>query len=251
MAMIVLLTDFGLTGPYTGQVKAVLALAAPGVPVIDLFADAPTFDPRATAYLLATYAGEFPADAVFVCVVDPGVGSERRPLIVRADGRWFVGPDNGVFELVIRRAPQPARAWRIDWRPERLSATFHGRDLFAPVAAALARGGEPPGQALPLDRVRRRDWPDDLPEVVYVDGYGNAMTGLRARAVPDGAALLVAGVRLARARTFADVPRGQAFFYANSSGLVEIAVHCGHAARVLKLAVGTPVELARGESRLP
>ncbi|MBX6322432.1 MAG: SAM-dependent chlorinase/fluorinase, partial [Rhodospirillaceae bacterium] len=137
--MIVLFTDFGLHGPYTGQVKAVLHGMAPGMPQIDLFADAPAGDPRASAYLLAAYATWFPAGTVFLCVVDPGVGGPRPAVIVEADGRWYVGPGNGLFEMVVRRAAI-ARRWDIAWRPERLSRSFHGRDLFAPVAAMLARG---------------------------------------------------------------------------------------------------------------
>ena len=131
--MIVLVTDFGLAGPYTGQVKAVLTQAAPGVPVIDLFADAPAGNAKASAYLLAAYAAWFPAGTVFLSVVDPGVGSERAPVVVEADGRWYVGPGNGLFELVRRRAAV-SRCWEITWRPATLSNSFHGRDLFAPVA---------------------------------------------------------------------------------------------------------------------
>ena len=102
--MIALFTDFGLHGPYTGQMKAVLHQMAPGVPVIDLFADAPAGNPKAAAYLLAAYAAWFPTGTIFLCVVDPGVGGERPPLIIEADERWYVGPGNGLFELVQRRA---------------------------------------------------------------------------------------------------------------------------------------------------
>jgi len=128
--MIALFTDFGLLGPYTGQMKAVLCLAASDVAVIDLFADAPAGDPKASAYLLAAYTAWFPAGTVFLCVVDPGVGGTRPAVIVEADDRWYVGPGNGLFELVLRRASM-ARRWDIEWKPERLSASFHGRDLFA------------------------------------------------------------------------------------------------------------------------
>jgi len=126
--MIVLFTDFGLHGPYTGQMKAVLHQVAPSIPVIDLFSDAPVGNPKASTYLLASYAGCFSAGAVFLCVVDPGVGGARPAIILEADGRWYVGPGNGLFELVQRRARQ-ARSWDITWKPERLSASFHGRDL--------------------------------------------------------------------------------------------------------------------------
>ena len=98
--MIVLFTDFGLQGPYTGQMKAVLQQMAPGMPAIDLFADAPVGNPKASAYLLAAYAEWFAAKTVFLCVVDPGVGGTRPPIILEADGRWYVGPGNGLFELM-------------------------------------------------------------------------------------------------------------------------------------------------------
>src|SRR5262249_17451146 len=137
--MIVLFTDFGLAGPYTGQVKAVLQREAPDVPVIDLFADAPAGNPRASAYLLAAYSAWFESGSVLLCLGDPGVGGKRAPLTREADGRFFGGPGNGLFELVRRRARR-AQAFEITWRPPALSATFHGRDLFAPVAARLARG---------------------------------------------------------------------------------------------------------------
>ena len=240
--MIALFTDFGLLGPYTGQMKAVLFRMAPAVPVVDLFADAPIGDPKASAYLLAAYAEWFPQGTVFLAVVDPGVGGERPAVIVEADGRWFVGPGNGLFELVQRRA-RTTRGFEITWRPDILSASFHGRDLFAPVAAQIARGDDPRGRPIEERRIRRPDWPDDLPEIVYVDHYGNAMTGLRASVLPPDAKLAAAGRLLDRARTFSDRPPGEAFWYANSNGLIEIAVNRGRAHRDLDLAVGTPVEI--------
>jgi S-adenosylmethionine hydrolase len=243
--MIALFTDFGLEGPYTGQMKAALLHLAPGVPVVDLIADAPTGDPKASAYLLAAYSVWFPERTVFLSVVDPGVGSERPAVIVEADGRWFVGPGNGLFELVQRRARE-SRCLEIAWKPDTLSASFHGRDLFAPVAAMIARGDEPPGRPIDKSVARRPDWPDDLAEIVYVDHYGNAMTGLRASVPPAGARLVVGALALERRRTFSDGPQGEAFWYENSNGLAEIAVNRGRADRDLRLAVGTPVEIVAG-----
>jgi len=240
LLMIVLFTDFGLTGPYTGQMKAVLAGHAPAVPVIDLFADAPAFQPYLSAYLLGAYCGAVPQGGVLLGVVVPGVGTERLPLVVRADGRWYVGPDNGLFELVMRRAVD-VEAWTIDWRPERLSASFHGRDLFAPVAARLALGEPVRGTPLPPERVRRPDWPEDLSRVVYVDVYGNALTGLRGAALGDKVELEAGGRRVKRARTFGDVPVGEAIWYENSNGLAEIAVNQGRADSILGLRVGDEV----------
>jgi S-adenosylmethionine hydrolase len=240
--VIALFTDFGLTGPYTGQMKAVLHEMAPGVAVVDLFADAPVANPRASAYLLAAYAAWFPAGTVFLSVVDPGVGSTRPAVFVEADGRWFVGPGNGLFELVQRRARR-TRSWDIAWKPQLLSASFHGRDLFAPVAALLARDERPPGRLRVDGADRRADWPDDLAEVVYVDHYGNVMTGLRAAALPANARLSAAGRMLERARTFGDRPPGTAFWYENANGLAEIAVNQSRADRDLGLSIGTPVEV--------
>jgi S-adenosyl-L-methionine hydrolase (adenosine-forming) len=240
--MIVLFTDFGVQGPYTGQMKAVLHQMAPGFPIIDLFADAPAGNPKASAYLLAAYAQWFAAGTTFLCVVDPGVGGTRPPLMLDADGRWYVGPGNGLFELVERRA-RAARSFDIDWRPQQLSASFHGRDLFAPVAAMIARGEPPPGQ--PREHAdRRSDWPDDLAEVVYIDHFGNAMSGLRASKLPPDARLIAAGRVLERARTFSDRPSGAAFWYENSNGLAEIAVNRGRADRDLGLAIGSLVEIS-------
>ena len=238
--MILLFTDFGLSGPYTGQMKAVLAQQAPAVPVIDLFADAPAFDPQLSAYLLAAYAPAFPAGSVFLCVVDPGVGTDRRPVMVEADGRWFVGPDNGLLALITRRATS-LNAWTIDWIPERLSASFHGRDLFAPVAAGLATGRPIERSPLPPAAVDRPDWPDELPRIVYVDVYGNAMSGMRASTLPADAVLSAAGTRITRARTFGAVGPGEPLWYENSNGLAEIAVNRGRADHALGLKVGDAV----------
>lgn len=240
--MIVLFTDFGWTDPYVGQIKAVLAQAAPGVAVIDLLHGVPDFNAHAGAHLLAALAREFPAGSVFLCVVDPGVGGPRGTLVAEADGRWYVGPDNGLLSVVAGRAAA-ARHWRIDWRPERLSASFHGRDLFAPIAGAIARGD------FPTDRLAEISQPEvgfdlaDLPRAIYIDHYGNAWTGLRGGLLVDVDALEVKGQRLARRATFSEANKGEAFWYVNSVGLVEIAVNRGSAAAQLGLAVGDAVRL--------
>jgi S-adenosylmethionine hydrolase len=236
--MIALFTDFGLAGPYTGQVKAVLARQAPGVPVIDLFADLPAGSPKPAAYLLAAYAGWFAPPIVFLAVVDPGVGSSRRAVVVEADGRFYVGPENGLFELVVRRAAS-ARCWEITWRPQVLSASFHGRDLFAPVAARLAVAGADRAMLRATQTAAVSDWPDELGEIIYIDHFGNAISGLRAAALPATAKLAAGGQQLARAGTFADVPAGTAFWYENANGLAEIAVNCGRADAVLGLGIGS------------
>ncbi|MDA1098388.1 MAG: SAM-dependent chlorinase/fluorinase [Proteobacteria bacterium] len=240
--MIVLFTDFGIRGPYMGQMRAVLRHNAPGSPIIDLFADAPAYNARAASYLLAAYAPEFPAGTIFLCVVDPGVGGDRQPMVLQADGRVFVGPGNGLLELVARQAVEIG-AQAIAWRPDHLSASFHGRDLFAPVAAAYARGDELATAPIPDADWRHPDWPDDLAEVIYLDDFGNAITGLRAAGLTPGQAVRINGQELTQARTFGAVPVGQAFWYENANGLVEIAVNQGSAAQQLGLTLGGTVEL--------
>ena len=252
--MIVLFTDFGVSGPYVGQMKAVLERQAPGIALIDLMHDAPACNPRASAYLLAALCGEFEAGSVFLAVVDPGVGSDRPAVIVEADGRWYVGPGNGLFEIVMRRA-RNWQWWLITERPERLSASFHGRDLLAPVAARLAAGARAAMndasvavELLPESPRAGLEWPDDVGEIIYIDGFGNAITGMRATAIPgDGSiAFEKAGggtCSLVRARTFSDLPEGTAFWYENANGLAEIAVNSGRADRALGLEIGTPLRI--------
>jgi S-adenosyl-L-methionine hydrolase (adenosine-forming) len=234
--MIAMFTDFGHRGPYMGQMEAVLARMVPDVRVVHLISDAPHFDARASAYLLAALTAPFPAGTVFLCVVDPGVGSARRPLMLSADGQWFVGPDNGLLEIAARHASKVE--WHeILWQSEGLSASFHGRDLFAPVAAMLARGEMP--ETAPCVPVAGNDWPDDLDEVIYADSYGNLFTGMRAAMLPADAGIEIAGRRPAQARTFSDVGPGSLLWYANAHGLVEIAANQGSAADLLGAGVGT------------
>jgi S-adenosylmethionine hydrolase len=247
--MIHMFTDYGLQGPYAGLLRSSLAREVPDAPVIDLMHDAPSRDPCRAAYLLAALTPELPAGSVCLAVVDPGVGGERPPIIVSADGRRFVGPGNGLFEILLRRANR-AEVWTIDWRPARLSASFHGRDLFAPVAAMLVRDQWP--ACTPVDDIAQADtarpganWPDDLAEAIYIDGFGNVMTGTRAAGFGENLPLEINGKLFSRARTFGDVAESQGFWYENSLGLVEIAVNGGSAAQQYGIAVGDRLTLRR------
>lgn len=247
--MLVLFTDYGWRDPYVGQVKAVLSRYAPGVPVIDLMHDVAPFNAHAGAHLLAALVTPFPPGSVFLTVVDPGVGTPRGTLVVEADGRWYVGPDNGLISVVAARAAT-ARYWRIGWRPAELSDSFHGRDLFAPVAAWLAQGPFPADKLEPITAPTVQFDPADLPRVIHIDHYGNAWTGIRG-GLMQGAALEVKGQVLPHYRVFADAPKGSPFWYVNSAGLVEIAANRASAAALLDLAIGEPVRLSGSpESRL-
>jgi S-adenosylmethionine hydrolase len=226
-----------------GQMRAVLAAAGVPLPVVDLLADAPLFDPGAAAYLLAAVAGHMPGGNLCVAVVDPGVGGERRPLVVKTARNWYVGPDNGLLSQVLRREPEP-EVRTIDWRPSSLSASFHGRDLFAAVAAMICKGEPVPGEPVSPEQMVGFDWPDDLFRVIYIDHYGNAYTGIRASVVDRTKKLIVNGRPVAWARTFSDVPVSAPFWYENANGLVEIAVNQGRADRELGVEPGTEVVLS-------
>lgn len=244
--MILLFTDFGWTGPYVGQMHMVLASSAAGVPAVDLQHDAPAFAPKAAGYLLAALARDLPPGCIVVAVVDPGVGSRRRPLLLEAAGRQYLGPDNGLLAPLAARDPY-AQAWVIEWQPPRLSASFHGRDLFAPAAARLAKGLPLEKAPVPVPELVGAAAPPELAEIIYIDGYGNAWTGLPAQALRPGTSLVVGSRVLEQARTFSDVEKGEAFWYENSAGLAEIAVNQGSAATDLGLEIGTPLDVRPSE----
>lgn len=239
---LVLFTDFGSGDPYVGQVKAVLTARAPRVPVIDALHEAPVFGIESSAHLLAALAAHYARGSVFLAVVDPGVGGPRAAIVVDADGRTFVGPDNGLFAVLWARAAR-RRCRLVRWRPAHLGATFHGRDLFAPVAAALALGRVPRGWLEPQAAPAVLPGAADLARIVYVDHYGNALTGLRAAEVTRGARLRAGRRTLAQRCTFDDAQPGEPFWYENSLGLIEIAANRASAARLLDLGIGSPVAL--------
>jgi S-adenosyl-L-methionine hydrolase (adenosine-forming) len=237
--MIVLFTDYGLPGPYLGQVKAVLHTSSSQTAIIDLIADLPRQNPKASAYLLAACHKNFPIGTIFFCVIDPGVGSFiDNPVVIKLDDLWFVGPDNGIFDIVTRQSKR-VECWKINWRPEKLSATFHGRDLYAPVCAMIANGLDIPGE-----KIKWKDnhkWPDDLNEIIYIDNFGNCMTGIRDISISIKNLVSINGHDLTYVTTYSDTDKGQIFWYINSNDLVEIAINGGNAAETLALEVGHSV----------
>ena len=250
-AQLVLFTDFGWQDPYVGQVKSVLLDMAPGVPVIDLLHNVPDYNAHAGAHLLSALYSAFPTGAVFVCVVDPGVGGPREAVAVEADGRWFVGPDNGLLSVIVARS-RHCRVWRITGLPGPISPSFHGRDLFAPVAGRIAAGNFPADWLEASEGLQVSFEASDLPRIIYIDHYGNAWTGIRGGlADVPSMSCQVNGHSVPWRRVFAEARKGEAFWYVNSAGLVEIAVNRGAASQLLGLRVGDPVRLsAAPESRL-
>jgi len=236
---IFLFTDFGYSGPYVGQMTGAILLYSPDSAVINLMHDAPAMQPELSAYLLAACCRSLPAGSVLLAVVDPGVGGERTALVVETPGLTLVGPDNGLMSQVdgIRQVE------RIDWRPEEISSSFHGRDLFAPVAARLAAGGTVETTPMGRESMLGADWPTDLAQVVYIDAFGNVVTGLGAEKVSKNSVIRISGQTLSYAETFCRVPPGELFWYRNSLGLVEIAANGESAAARLSLVLGDKILL--------
>lgn len=242
-----------------GQMRAVLATQAPGIPVIDLFADLPMFEPQLAGCLLAAHIGALPEPCVILAVVDPGVGGDRHGMVLRLGQKWFVGPDNGLFRTVLAQQEEQEETplteiFRIPPAGPAASASFHGRDVFAPIAAKLARGDALPNSFQPIKAEMMVGTPEtDLARVVYIDDYGNVMTGLRADKIEQSAQVcLVSAERpeqrlcppLGWARTFGDRAPGEAFWYANSNGLMEVAVNKSAASTLFGAKIGDFVSVS-------
>lgn len=241
MACVTLLTDFGTADGYVGAMKGVITALAPHAPIVDLTHEIEPQQVRAGAWALALAATTFPAGTIHVAVVDPEVGSARRALLLRAGGMLFVGPDNGLLSWVA--CADEAQAWALDREQlfrGQVAPTFHGRDVFAPVAGHLAAGMPAERCGTPVtDWVRLwRPQPtflgdaEVLGEVIHVDRFGNLVTNLAAETLSDatGWHTVVAGRRLGPlGRFFADVEPGELVAYVGSAGYLEIAVRNGSA----------------------
>ncbi len=240
---ITLLTDFGTADGYVGEVKAILASLAPHAAIIDISHDVQPQDIDGARLALARYWRRFPAGTVHVVVVDPGVGSGRAAIAVSSGDRLLVGPDNGVLSPALFAVDAQVVSLPV---PPNAAPTFHGRDVFAPVAAQLARGAALYDLGDPWHSATRRRTPepskrDDgavVGEVITIDRFGNAVTNLYARV--DGR-LEVGSAILPVVRTYADVAPGTPVGVVGSSGLLEVAVRDGNASHVMQLLRGSAV----------
>ncbi len=237
---IYLYTDYGLAGPYVGLLHAAVRRHGCSSEIIDLQHDAPAFDPVAAGLLLARQLPYLPQETVVCAVVDPGVGGERKGLVLQLDEHWLVGPDNGLFAPLLSAAKT---IQAIEWQPDFISATFHGRDWFVPVAAGLAMHRQPEASRVEARSCVGFGMAKELAQVIYADGFGNAMTGMLAESLKPSDRLEVRGQVLQRAGTFGDLPVGRAFWYENSLGLVEIAVNQGSAVSQLGIEPGDAITL--------
>jgi len=235
--IVTLLSDFGTADGYVAEVKGTVLSRAPESVIVDVAHDVPAHDIEAGRLALARYWRKFPSGTVHFAVVDPGVGSARRPLAVESDGRFLVGPDNGLLSPALLLAGAKAVELPI---PSGAAPTFHGRDVFAPAAALLAAGSHLDALGSPVTdpQIRRtreaRRIADGAIEgvVITVDRFGNAVTNLLAA---HGGVVEVGQLRLPVLRTYADVAPGTPLALVGSSGLIEIAVRDGNAAALLGL----------------
>jgi S-adenosylmethionine hydrolase len=248
--IITLLTDFGTADGYVAEMKGVLLSRAPDAMLVDVTHEIPPQDVEAGRLTLARVWRRFPPKTVHLVVIDPGVGSARAALAIESDARFLVGPDNGVLSPAL--LVHGARAVILE-TPPAASASFHGRDVFAPAAAALASGTplQSLGAPAPAPHIRRTPEPRRLDdgalagEVISVDRFGNAITnlvGLRSGVVEVGTTVLA--VR----RTYADVPSGEPLAIVGSSGLIEVAVRDGNGARRFGLTRGSRVVFRAADS---
>jgi S-adenosylmethionine hydrolase len=259
--LITLLTDFGTRDAYVASMKGVILSLNPQAVLVDLSHDIPPQDVRAGALVLAGAAPYFPPGTINLAVVDPGVGGPRRALAAHSRGQFWVGPDNGLFHLIFRQA-SPLTIISLEnpvyFRPQ-VSATFHGRDVFAPVAAHLSLGVDlsrlGPGLTDPV----LLDWPEPSfapeairGEIIYVDQFGNLVSN-----VSHGKFVAWRGNQAIRlqvgpvtiqdlARTYSDMVPGEFLALVGSHGLLEIACAMDNAARRLNAGVGLPVEIRTG-----
>ena len=240
--IITLMTDFGLRDHYAGVMKGVMLGINPDAVIVDITHEIKKYNIYEGAFKLRSYYSYFPQGTVHVTVVDPGVGGPRHPLAVEAGGYFFVGPDNGIFSLVIESSEKPVivEITRSEFILGNVSRTFHGRDIFAPAAAHLSNGlnilelGSPLSQPVSLDIPEIKIKGDEVTGVVlYSDSFGNLVTNIQADMIKPGSVVYVGPHRIGSVKaTYGEVERGKLLAIIGSSGLLEISVNRGSARKV-------------------
>ena len=263
--IVALLTDYGTRDQYAGSLRGAVLAACPDATVVDLSHDIPSHAVSEAAFVLRAAVPVFPASTAFVAVVDPGVGTDQRGIAIRAGGYLFVGPDNGIFSLILSDHPgaEVRQLTNAGLFRANVSSTFHGRDIYGPVAGALVRGtafeevGPAVADAFHFEFPRPCLVGDDEIEgqVIYIDTYGNLVSsigGAEWQAFIHGAngdlTEMVGHVNrviLPVVTTFGDVPEDDACVYLGSAGRIEVAVNRGSAAKRFDAAIGSSVKLKR------
>jgi S-adenosyl-L-methionine hydrolase (adenosine-forming) len=245
-AILTLTTDFGLADHYVGVMKGVILDICPRTRIVDISHQVTPFAIAEGAYLIAQSYRWFPRKTVHVVVVDPGVGSERRAILLEAAGQYFVGPDNGVFSMMMAREKHKTRVITNDRYFRRpVSRTFQGRDVFAPVGAHLAAGVS----AARMGKICPDAVMADLaqPQVLHIDRFGNIVTNLRADDVQVGRiSLKIGGATVSRfASHYAEIEPGRLFLIEGSSGYIEVSMNRGSAAERIDCRVGEMIRIKR------
>lgn len=257
--IVALFSDFGRQDVYAGVLRGLIKSLSPEAEVVDMCHMIPPGDRYAAAFMLLSAVPFLPRGSIHLCVVDPGVGTERQILAVRAGGHTFVAPDNGLLAPVVEAlggATDMRYLTNEKLQRKRRSATFHGRDIMAPVVAHLVRGidfamvGDVATEITDLPGFAPAIGPDRaVGRVLHVDGFGNLATNLllgELEGAPTGWRVLVAGQEIERwGTTFADAPPGGLIVYTGSVGFLEVACRGGNAADSLGVAPGSEVVAER------
>ena len=261
--IIALFTDYGWDDPYVSQLKGAILTVNPNAHLLDLMHNVPTFNVAEGAYLLDECAQEFPAGTIFVAVVDPQVGTDRDAVMLQTrDGKFFVGPDNGLFTHVVDHEGF-VKAWKLDkpefFRPGNTSRTFHGRDIFGPIAAQLSKGIDPEKLGTPIKNLLMLPVKEPTfasgtlaVEVLHIDRYGNVILNFRGDG--DLASKLKEGnlVKISigkenysgpLVKTYGELEKGRLMLLYGGNGLLEIAMNQGSAEKELKVQPGTVIFL--------
>ena len=259
--IITLTTDFGLSDPFVGIMKGVILGIAPDARLVDITHDIHSYDILEAAFILESSYRYFPANTVHLVVVDPGVGSARRPIAAAANGHKFVAPDNGVLSFVLETGPEGASPSTYHLTNASLflnsiSRTFHGRDIFAPAAAHLARGAAIDRVGPPISDATKRPWPQirqdgakTIAAVLRIDKFGNIITNIRPERLPTDFRICVGDVLITRlCSSYSESKPGEIFAIEGSTGFVELALNQGSASELLKVRPGSEIEVESGST---
>jgi len=258
-SIITLTTDFGLRDPYVAEMKAVILSIHPNAAIVDISHEIEKFNIRMGAYILASATPYFPKGTIHVTVVDPSVGTKRRPLLIQTKHSYYIGPDNGVLVLAAnsQRIEHIYEVSNRELMLSKISSTFHGRDIFAPAAAHLANGTQPAEFGPEIDKIvipkfaqiiKRNDML--VGEVIHVDGFGNIITNFGEKEVELMKIKHIANVKLRNARlklrfckAYANVEPQKPLALIGSHNFLEISINQGNAAKVFKIRSGDKVTL--------
>ena len=251
MKVITFLSDFGLTDGYVGSVKGAIFSNFPEARVIDITHEIEPFQIEEAAYTLMSYYAFYPKNTVHLTVVDPGVGGKRAPLIIKTSNYYFVGPDNGLFSYLFQKEAYTAYEINTEIFDANISATFHGRDIFAPVAAKLARGVKPellahPFKNKPVDFAKHisENQREFEAKIISIDRFGNIITNFSAFEFEAQSKKQIKNIKIndftlnSIKRTYSDVEVGEVLALWGSAGFLEISINKGNAAEHLKCQVG-------------